>query len=400
MTAFQASTSTPSRSIPGSASDPFDRADRAGTASPFAVRHTTLRAGWLGRLRRVGLATSLGLACAAIAPSAAAAAGDALPTLEEADAALRAGDADNPSRSRMQLETGIRYENGEGVARDYGRARGYYCEAAKSDNIDALIRLGWLYANGFGVPRNERIAATLFNHASSLGSEVAGQLTMLFQMSSRQMPACLGGDPAAERMVEAPRPATRVGDSSRSLERPTMPTPASFPTSAPPERRKLVELVVQTARQFRLDPRLVLALIGTESGFDPNARSPKNAQGLMQLIPDTAERFAVKDLMDPIENLRGGMSYLRWLLAYYRGDVVLAIAAYNAGEGAVDRFKGVPPYGETIAYVQRIRAFYPFDFHPFDAAATGPSALVRVSRDNAARPVDGASSPGARLPRS
>ena len=356
---------------------------------------TGRRPGWRA------LTLALGLV-GALSAQPALAGGNPLPTLEEADAALQAADRDAPARGRMQLEAGIRYENGEGVARDYARARTYYCEAAGTDNIDALIRLGWLYANGFGVPRNERIAASLFERASSLGSEVAGQLTMLFQMRSRQMPACLGGDPAAEQIVEAPRPATRVADSGRGLARPAMPAPATFPTSTSPERRRLVELVVQTARQFKLDPRLVLALIGTESGFDPNARSSKNAQGLMQLIPDTAERFAVKDLMDPLENLRGGMSYLRWLLAYYRGDVVLAVAAYNAGEGAVDRFKGVPPYGETLAYVQRIRAFYPMDFHPFDAAAAGPSALVRVSRDAATGVRAGERSGGvtARLPRS
>jgi soluble lytic murein transglycosylase-like protein len=126
------------------------------------------------------------------------------------------------------------------------------------------------------------------------------------------------------------------------------------------------------AAEFRLDPRLVFALIRAESNFDPLAKSPKNAQGLMQLIPETAERFAVRDVWDPMENLRGGMSYLRWLLSYFKGDVVLALAGYNAGEGAVDRHKGVPPYAETIAYVQRIRALYPADKHPFDPKTSLP----------------------------
>jgi len=78
----------------------------------------------------------------------------------------------------------------------------------------------------------------------------------------------------------------------------------------------------------------------------------------MQIIPETAERFGVTDIMDPVQNIRGGMAYLRWLLNYYRGDVSLVLAAYNAGEGAVDRYNGVPPYAETLAYVQRIRAAY------------------------------------------
>jgi membrane-bound lytic murein transglycosylase MltF len=94
----------------------------------------------------------------------------------------------------------------------------------------------------------------------------------------------------------------------------------------------------------------------------------------MQLIPETAERFSVADILDPAQNIRGGVRYLRWLLAYFRGDVDLALAAYNAGEGTVDRFGGIPPYQETMAYVNRIRALYPHDRHPFD-----PQAAVRAS---------------------
>lgn len=292
-------------------------------------------------------------------------------------------------KNRQQVEAGIRFENGEGVTQDYSRARSLYCNAAREDDPDALIRLGWLYANGRGVTRNDQIAATLFLRAANLGSDMATQLTLLFRSTSTQMPACLGGNEVDDQRVDAPRRlgggamANAAGASSTAT--PVVADPAPFRTAPPAvERRKVVELVVQLARQFKLDPRLVLALIGTESGFDPNARSNKNAQGLMQLIPDTAERFAVKDMFDPLENLRGGMSYLRWLLAYYRGDVMLAVAAYNAGEGAVDKFKGVPPFAETLAYVQRIRAFYPFDFHPFDSAATGPSAILRIGREPAA----------------
>ena len=81
--------------------------------------------------------------------------------------------------------------------------------------------------------------------------------------------------------------------------------------------------------------------------------------------------------MDPVQNIRGGMAYLRWLLNYYRGDVSLVLAAYNAGEGAVDRYNGVPPYAETLAYVQRIRAAYPFDFHPYDPSATASSSMFK-----------------------
>ena len=112
------------------------------------------------------------------------------------------------------------------------------------------------------------------------------------------------------------------------------------------------------APTYGLQPALVLAVIEAESGFNDQARSPKDAQGLMQLIPATAERFGVQDPYDPVQNLRGGMAYLRWLLAYFRGDVRLTLAGYNAGEGAVVRHGGVPPYAETRAYVDRITRVY------------------------------------------
>jgi len=97
-----------------------------------------------------------------------------------------------------------------------------------------------------------------------------------------------------------------------------------------------------------------MAVIQVESNFDPNALSPKNAQGLMQLIPETAERFGVNDVWDPEQNLRGGMAYLRWLLDHFQGDVRLALAGYNAGEGAVEQHQGIPPFGETQEYVRRV----------------------------------------------
>ncbi|HRO61139.1 MAG TPA: lytic transglycosylase domain-containing protein, partial [Burkholderiaceae bacterium] len=143
-----------------------------------------------------------------------------------------------------------------------------------------------------------------------------------------------------------------------------------------PARRQLLKTVITQAQEHQVDPRLVLAVMAAESNFDPNARSPKNAHGLMQLIPETAERFAVVDILDPVQNVRGGVRYLRWLLSHFRGHVDLALAAYNAGEGAVNRFRGVPPYRETLAYVARIRARYPYDRHPYDPRVASPSPLV------------------------
>ena len=101
----------------------------------------------------------------------------------------------------------------------------------------------------------------------------------------------------------------------------------------------------------------------------------------MQLIPETAERFRVKDVYDPTENIKGGLSYLRWLLSYYRGRVSLAAAAYNAGEGVVDRYRGVPPYPETQDYVKKILRLVRTDEHPFDARLTDPSPMLALKGD-------------------
>jgi hypothetical protein len=107
----------------------------------------------------------------------------------------------------------------------------------------------------------------------------------------------------------------------------------------------------------------------------------------MQLIPETSERFNVKKPFDPVQNLRGGLAYLRWLLAYYEGNVALAAAGYNAGEKAVDRYRGIPPYAETQAYVRRILALFKNDRHPYDASASEASPeLQRILARGGDRP--------------
>jgi hypothetical protein len=131
-------------------------------------------------------------------------------------------------------------------------------------------------------------------------------------------------------------------------------TPNESPSSAVQGRQQITGLVHKLAPEYALDPKLVLAVIETESSFNPRALSPKQAQGLMQLIPATAQRFGVRDPWDAKQNLHGGMAYLRWLLDHFNGDIKLALAGYNAGEKAVERHGGIPPYAETRSYVTRI----------------------------------------------
>ena len=117
-------------------------------------------------------------------------------------------------------------------------------------------------------------------------------------------------------------------------------------------------LAVETARRHGLDPELVLAVVGVESAFRTDAVSPKGARGLMQLMPGTARSLGVSDPLDPQQNLDGGVRHLSSLLALYRGDLGKALAAYNAGAGAVERWDGPPPFRETRDYVRRVLERY------------------------------------------
>lgn len=249
-------------------------------------------------------------------------------------------------------------EHGEGVARDPAKAADLYCEAARQGLAEAQFSLGWMYANGRGLPRDDSLAALFFGMAARQGHIQAKNMLRFVGEATPAEPLCL----------KAPEEPDHFDD---------IPTPAD----ATPQQLKLIQLVQQLAPEYAIHPRLALAVLKIESNFQTDARSPKNAQGLMQLIPETAERFNVKNILDPVQNLRGGLAYLRWLLAYFQGNVALATAGYNAGEGAVDRHLGVPPYEETRAYVKRIQELFPKDEHPFDARVVeASSALPRIRK--------------------
>lgn len=270
--------------------------------------------------------------------------------------AASAQDMDGDSALATSLrEQAIAYEHAEGVPRDTQRAAALYCDSARLGDMVAQYNLGWMYANGRGVPRDDETAAFFFHAAAEQGLAVAMRMLQVVGGSTGKVPECM----------RPPAPA------------PKPPQPGvNYEAIAP---RKIIELVHKIAPQYQVEPQLALAIIAAESNFNPQALSPKNAQGLMQLIPETSQRFNVKNPYDPTQNIRGGLSYLRWLLAYFEGDLALVAAAYNAGEGRVEQYRGIPPYQETRAYVQRILKAVGRAMHPFDRNVTQPSpALGRI----------------------
>jgi hypothetical protein len=118
------------------------------------------------------------------------------------------------------------------------------------------------------------------------------------------------------------------------------------------------DMIQSAAKKYSVDADLIFSVIAAESNFNPRAISRRGARGLMQLLPATGTRFGVKDIFDPAQNIDAGTQYLRDLMARYQGDLVLTLAAYNAGPGAVQHYGRVPPYNETISYVRAIRKTY------------------------------------------
>lgn len=305
-------------------------------------------------LTKVIRARLFGLACMGallIGPQLAAAAehaGDASPAVEHAE---------------FLVGQAIALEHGEGVAQDPGKAAQLYCEAARLGNAEAMYSLGWMYANGRGVERSDPLAGTLFAMAAFQGHEHAAKMMRFTGDYKGVVPDCMN-PPESERTADVDRGWNYT----------------AYLASLPPAKRDIGKLVVALAPKYNIDPALALAIASTESNFNPAAESPKSALGVMQLIPETAERFNVRDAFDPAQNIKGGLAYLRWLLAYFQGNVALVAAGYNAGEGAVDRYRGVPPYRETRNYVDRILTLFKADRHPFESRVVEPSPMLRSIR--------------------
>lgn len=249
------------------------------------------------------------------------------------------------------LEAGLRAER-LGAAH---AAETRYCAAARLGSSEGQYRLGRLYLSVRSLAVAPPVAVNLLGLAAQTGHAPAQTLL------ARQ--AGLPGDalpPCLERDMDVL--ALKADDPLPEAN------PAEGLARLSPSRQHIARLLEKLAPAFDVDPRLALAIARVESNFDPEAISPRNAMGVMQLIPATAARFAVRDPLDPEQNLRGGLAYLRWLLATFDGDVLRVAAAYNAGEGNVMRHGGVPPFAETREYVRKVLALYGSERHRMPAS--------------------------------
>lgn len=316
-------------------------AKKKRTSSARAVRLG--RGSALASRLRGALGLSVALACSAPAPAA--------------DAGLIAQAF--AEQARYLAREALSFEHGEGVPRDQPYAARLYCESARLGDPEGMYALAWMYANGRGVERNDDYAGTLFAMAAMQGNEHAARMQRYVGEYTGAVPECLH---TPSTLIEQRWP----------IE--------ALISRLPQARQEVARLLADLAPKYGVQPQFALAIGLTESALNPQALSPKNAMGVMQLIPETAQRFNVSKPYDPEQNIRGGLAYLRWLLAYFEGDIALAAAGYNAGEGAVDRHRGVPPYRETRAYVERILRHVGQQRHPYDSSVVAPSPMLRTLR--------------------
>ena len=235
-----------------------------------------------------------------------------------------------------QLELATAYAYGQGIKKDHNLAIKWYCKAAKRGSVDAQRELSWMLLNTREIDQNEALAIRWFKIAAKSGDQYSKKIL------------------------------THLDKDLRTTK--TICT--SFPTAywktskCNKDCQKIVLIVNDIAPGYNIEPLLVLSLIQYESNFNSKAKSHKNAIGLMQLLPETAKRFGVKNIWDPEQNIQGGIRYLRWLLKEFQGNVAFTLAGYNAGEQTVLRYKGVPPYKETRHYVKKILKLYGKTTHP------------------------------------
>ncbi|MGN5139478.1 lytic transglycosylase domain-containing protein [Aeromonas sp. 164P] len=223
------------------------------------------------------------------------------------------------------------------------KAIALYCVAASTGNPEGYFRIGRLLATGPASVRCAKMANSYLAMAMRLGN----------QQAARYYNARIGNAPMGDQCGVGMR-----GGQGSYFALPSTPfNVEAYLARQSPGKQKLATMLRHAAKRHQVDVRLVLAIAIAESNLESRAVSAKNAQGVMQLIPETQQRFGVTQPFDPAQNIKGGVSYLKWLDRRFDGNWVLISAAYNAGEKAVERYGGIPPYDETREYVKRVLYF-------------------------------------------
>lgn len=223
------------------------------------------------------------------------------------------------------------------------KAIALYCVAASTGNPEGYFRIGRLLATGPASVRSAKMANSYLAMAMRLGN----------QQASRYYNPRIGNAPMGDQCGVGMR-----GGQGSYFALPSTPfNVEAYLARQSPGKQKLATMLRHAAKRHQVDVRLVLAIAIAESNLESRAVSAKNAQGVMQLIPETQQRFGVTQPFDPAQNIKGGVSYLKWLDRRFDGNWVLISAAYNAGEKAVERYGGIPPYDETREYVKRVLYF-------------------------------------------
>lgn len=242
-------------------------------------------------------------------------------------------------RAIAALEQGLAAEMGVGLRRNARLAIRLYCDAAVTGSAEGFFRIGRIFASGPVHLRNPALANAYLAQAVQMGHHGA------IAYFDETVPfAPLEEDCSKLEPVAVTGPFDLDG----------------YLSALSPTKRRVAELIRRHAASYGIEVRVALAIALAESNLNAEAVSPKNAQGVMQLIPDTQARFGVTRPFDPESNIKGGLAYLKWLKARFDGDWELIAAAYNAGEGAVERHGGIPPYRETEGYVKRVLFFAGF----------------------------------------
>ena len=243
-------------------------------------------------------------------------------------------------RVAAALAQGLAAERGIGIRQNANLAIELYCDAATMGSSEGFFRIGRMLAKGAPKLRNPQLANAYLALAARLGHREASMMH----------------DPQVENgRIDQVCNITRghVAQPKFDLD--------GYIAGLSKDKRNLAALIRKSALRYGVDARMALGIALAESNLDASAVSPKNAQGVMQLIPDTQARFGVQKPFDAEQNIKGGLAYLKWLQTRFSGDLTLVAAAYNAGEGAVERHGGVPPFRETEDYVRRVLNFAGMD---------------------------------------